>query len=531
MKILYVSNDSVLGGAAFSLINSISIMKSMAEVIVILPKEGNVSNYLSEIGISYRIIPFQRDYFPLKSFNPDTSFELLSDNYFAALEVAKIIEDEQIDIVHTNSSVGNVGIIAALLTDRPHVWHIRELMEEDFFSCYFDKAYKTKLFGASDKIVTISDYVKSTFLKKYNIDSIRIYNGIDRGKIDSSETARENNSFLFAGKICESKGQFDAVKAVNRLVNNDGIDLKLYIVGDGDGRYFWAIKQYIKRYKLDKYIEIISFQNNLALWRKTCQYAIVGSKMEALGRVTVEAMTSKQLVIGANTGGTIELIGRDNQRGFLYDEGDAESLANTIKAAIFLPQERKDEIINSAYDFGIQVFDTKKYADRIFELYVDTINSYEKTDAKSEILQDIILNSENNKQKRIKKDDIVNPARQLSDKIRSLENRGIEISQYFVLNHISSVAIYGMGNFGCKVYEELLYGGIMINYVIDNNPEYINEFIKVISPNDAFPDAELIIVCVAAEEKSLVEYINNRGMVRAIGLSNIIDNLLEAYPV
>lgn len=54
------------------------------------------------------------------------------------------------------------------------------------------------------------------------------------------------------------------------------------------------------------------------------------SKREAFGRVTVEGMLAGKPVIGANSGGTLELI-QDGITGLLYTSGDPKALAEKIR--------------------------------------------------------------------------------------------------------------------------------------------------------------------------------------------------------
>jgi hypothetical protein len=54
------------------------------------------------------------------------------------------------------------------------------------------------------------------------------------------------------------------------------------------------------------------------------------SRCEALGRVTIEAMLLGKAVIGANTGGTPELI-TNGVTGLLYQYGDIEDLKRAIR--------------------------------------------------------------------------------------------------------------------------------------------------------------------------------------------------------
>lgn len=61
---------------------------------------------------------------------------------------------------------------------------------------------------------------------------------------------------------------------------------------------------------------------------------------EAFGRVTVEAMGSGVPVIGANSGGTVELI-KNKETGLLYCQGDYRDLSEKICQFIENAEYRK----------------------------------------------------------------------------------------------------------------------------------------------------------------------------------------------
>jgi hypothetical protein len=72
--------------------------------------------------------------------------------------------------------------------------------------------------------------------------------------------------------------------------------------------------------------------------------------MEAFGRVTFEYLALGRPVIGAASGGTLEMI-NDGQNGFLFKPGSAEQLADKIRFYVKNPgtlQEHKENARSSA---------------------------------------------------------------------------------------------------------------------------------------------------------------------------------------
>ena len=96
---------------------------------------------------------------------------------------------------------------------------------------------------------------------------------------------------------------------------------------------------------------------------------LVCSKYEAFGRVTVEAMMAGCLVIGANSGGTIELI-EDGSTGVLFESGDYVDLVNKMIYVIENKNNAK-KIAKNGRNVALQRFTALINASNIRNLYLD----------------------------------------------------------------------------------------------------------------------------------------------------------------
>ena len=90
-------------------------------------------------------------------------------NYLCAWSLRKVVKEQSIDIIHTNSSVLNTGGILAVMTGVPHVWHIREFGQEDFgfFSVWKYERICRFMNSHSDKVIAISQAVAGSSRVKY----------------------------------------------------------------------------------------------------------------------------------------------------------------------------------------------------------------------------------------------------------------------------------------------------------------------------------------------------------------------------
>lgn len=531
ITILYICNETGLGGAAQSLLDMLQEIRMYVTPIVIIPGKGMIENRLEELKIKYYSIPFMLAYGMIGNYTQEAENRVLVNNYEAALQIVSIINNENVDLVHTNSSVGNVGAIAALMTDKPHVWHMRELLEEDFNSEFWNKELKIRLLRQADCLLAVSDCVKHKYMQKYKLECIRIYDGMDVNKYKNN-VIRPNTEqvFLLVGKVSIEKGQFEAVKAVEILKSWQVDNFKLIIVGGGNQKYIWTLKKYIKRNGLQQYIKILPFSEELSGLRKKALFSLTCSRMEALGRVTIEAMLAGNIVIGADTGGTLELIGEGQNRGYLYRQGDSVDLAKIMKKAM---EQHKENMAcaRDAQQFALGQFDMTCYARKIYEIYDSVINSNgkgNKANEKKEILRDLKAEYElvkdctsthidgkgnTNKISRIF---------QFDEQWLHIRQAGHTLAEYFVRNGIKTIAIYGMGYLGRNLYDELEGSGVEVLYVIDREPENVQDVVPVAALDSEWKPVDAVVVTVVDEEEKLKGCIERIHYLKSLGLREIL---------
>lgn len=106
-----------------------------------------------------------------------------------------------------------------------------------------------------------------------------------------------------------------------------------------------------------------------------------------------------------------------------------------------------------------------------------------------------------------------------------VKQRGIKIEAYFEQNNINSVAIYGMGLLGHRLYDEIKDSGIHINVLVDQNPNAIYCECPVLKPEIGLKDidVDILVVTVPVNFDVVKRYMNNE--VRMMYLEDIINAL------
>ncbi|MBO5468259.1 MAG: hypothetical protein J6A03_00755 [Lachnospiraceae bacterium] len=83
-----------------------------------------------------------------------------------------------------------------------------------------------------------------------------------------------------------------------------------------------------------------------------------------------------------------------------------------------------------------------------------------------------------------------------------LKQQGISLEKYFTDNKYNKIAIYGMGELGNRLYDELKDSSIEVKYAIDQNAMAVYSNIDVVDMDEITDDVDVVVVtAVFAMEK------------------------------
>jgi glycosyltransferase involved in cell wall biosynthesis len=368
VNILFFANTAEMYGANNSLVDMLEeLTKRNINVYVVVMNNGGLVRKLRKLGIKSFVVPYFANSSTEGSLSYWEKFEHLVSNIKLLPRIGEIIKKYNIDVIHSNASNIDIGAMAAIKYHIPHVWHFREMLYEDYGLKLDFPLVSKYLMKKSERIVAISEYVKKE--RKLGENSRVLYDGFSIEKyIISKENYFINKKLhiLYCGVISKQKGIIDIVKAVEYLIRSGNRDIELEIVG-GETKYWSSIAQYIKKHRLNDYVKYHGFQSDMRPFREKADVAVMTSRSEALGRVTVESMLGEALVIGADCGATSELI-IDGETGYLYVPGNIVQLANIIKN-IPKNKEKNKVIVKNAKAYAIDNFDRAAYVDKLMDIY------------------------------------------------------------------------------------------------------------------------------------------------------------------
>lgn len=385
MKILALTQDSNFNGGAnrsFYMVVS-SLIKYNVKVEVLLPGHGELEEKFKNDGIKTYVYPFKGVVSAYRDDGKDWIRKIkvpIMYNWEKILGIylAKKLKKEKFDLVYTNTRLPYVGAEIAKKLKIPHVVHIREFGTA---KAIWGKWSYEKIYKESSKIILISQALYNK-VKEYVPEDklVMIHNGIDSDLNLKVHTILENKNInlILTGRIVPDKGHSDAIKALKILKDKGINNIYLNIVGSypKSGSLSWyysKIKQEIIENNLEKNVIFHGELKDMVEIRKKMDIELMCSICETFGRVTVEGMRNGLLVIGSNTGGTLEII-KDKYNGLLYEQGNPQDLAEKILSSI----NNKDEsrrIVKNAYQFSQVNFTPESNTKQIYQIIKEVLNN------------------------------------------------------------------------------------------------------------------------------------------------------------
>lgn len=283
----------------------------------------------------------------LRSYYDDTAYRyfiLKRRNVFlswlSARDLARIIDDESIDILHVHWTKDlPTAVIAKLLSKRkPKVVQSRHMTMTRFK----DDLYHRFIYQNLDLILAVTHQVK-TQIEKFIPAQIRpraevLYIGAQQPTSISDSEKRSRREELgladsftvgIIGRIEPQKRQYLVIDAIEKLIH-EGIDARALIVGHAmSDDYLVTLEQNSAMRGLSGRIIFTGFTSEAQAMMQLCDAMVLATENETFGLVLIEAMMCGICVVGSDSGGPLEIID-DGINGVLFKTLDADDLAEKL---------------------------------------------------------------------------------------------------------------------------------------------------------------------------------------------------------
>ena len=367
-------------GANLALYNLMLDMRERHGVIpsVLAPGEGDFTTKCREKGF---------EVFSSKFYEWTVSFRLRSkikglakyilNHALCYRKILRLFSDKHFSIIHTNSSVTDIGSFLAQRFKFHHVWHVREFGLKDYDMKYFlPMSSVRREYSRSDAVIAISRSIYNSLVNERRIcqaDNTRIiYNGL---RVPAPYQKRQPSStihFCLVGLIYPSKNQLTAIRACAKLKARTD-KFMLHIVGSGGGKYMQMLTNEIASCGLEEHVKLWGYRSDVDDILHDMDVGLMLSNCEAFGRVTVEYMLNYMPVIGVDSGATPEIV-IDGETGCICPLNDTDKLAELMHRFITNP-ELLHSMGNKGREHALSHFSLERNTDAIYSLYQEILST------------------------------------------------------------------------------------------------------------------------------------------------------------
>ncbi len=352
-NIAEVCLGSGLGGLELSAVNCFEYFKNITECHIIVAPNTKLDDFIK----SEKKTTIKRNkFFP----------------FIPALQLAKFIDNNDIDIVHFHWGKDIMTVVLAKLLSKkkPKIIHSRHMSMTRFK----DDIYHRWLYGNIDLLHAVTKQIEEQ-MQRFIPNSIRppiktVYLGAKESEIDTQKVAnlREkyalNDAFVvgIVGRICEDKGQYIVIEALAKLKE---YNIKALIVGHTMSEAYLAeLKKKIKSLGIEDRVLFSGFTKDVNEHIKLCDVTVLASQKETFGLVVIESMMHKVCTIATDRGGPLEII-QDGIDGLLFDR-TTEDLAEKIEY-LYKNTHIKESLSQAGYEKAKREFDYDTQMQKIYD--------------------------------------------------------------------------------------------------------------------------------------------------------------------
>jgi len=368
VRVLHVNTHMNIGGIGQYIVSLAKALKQRRIECLVASSGGELEAELVRMDIRHIDLDMK------------TKFEFGPKVFRSSSQLARIIKEKKIDLVHAHTRVSQVA--SYLASRRAGVPYIA--------TChgYFNAKLSRRLFDTwGEKVVAISEAVGAHLEKDFNVNPARIeviYNGIDLGRFTNVYSAgqimrakrslgiQQGDVVGTMGRLSSVKGQKFLIEAMKEIASKSK-DTKCLIIGSG--REEEALKDLARSLGLEKRVIFTGAAYiDIPLYLACMDIFVLPSIEEGLGLALLEAMSLGRPCVASATGGIVNIV-NDGINGILAPVGDSSAIANAV-LRILNDKELAKNMSENAKGFVRGRFSIEAMADKMIGLYERAINAH-----------------------------------------------------------------------------------------------------------------------------------------------------------
>ena len=346
---------------------------------VVLPGPGPLHEELARVGVATQ----QRNLGVLRRryFTPLGLLNRLCRVLSAAFFMRRLIREQGLAIVHSNTTAVLAGALAARLAAVPHVWHVHEITTRPRWFAHLMAVCVGLL---SQRAVFVSAATRDhlcALSPRVRAKAVVIHNGIDtaralagqRGVLRAECGWTESHCVVgMVGRINWWKGQGALLACAARLLPSDD-SLRFIMVGgtfDGDNRVRDELLAAIARQGLDGRVVVQDFRSDVGnVLADIDIFVLPSTEPDPFPTVVLEAMAAGKPIVAFRHGGVCEMV-EDGVSGFLCAPLSEMEMAAAIQRLAASPVLRA-QMGQAGRERLQRLFTREAFIDRFAALYLE----------------------------------------------------------------------------------------------------------------------------------------------------------------
>ena len=380
-NVLYLNHVAQISGAEQSLRSLLWQFRRThvdLEPIVALPGSGPLAELLRDEEWTVTFAPLRRLQRPNSLISGMAALLYIMRT---APFVARLIQQTRSHLVHSNSTTAHlVGGVAAERADKPAIWHARDLVSLARIA--------PALARRATWVIAISGCVAER-LQHDGVapEKIRvIHNGLDpdewhpreRSQLRSSLAIPED-AFVFGcvGQLVPWKNHAAFIEAAAQLMNEESCAHAHFVILGGDlwgehNSYVNELRALAKKHNLQERLNFIPHQTNNADAIAALDGVVLPSHEEPFGRVLIEAMALRKVVIAYGINAPLDIITHLHD-GLLLPVNEENGLANAMRR-VLCDRTLQEHLQSHSRETVLQKFHIADHAQRMLDIYREVLS-------------------------------------------------------------------------------------------------------------------------------------------------------------
>ncbi len=378
MNVLQILPELNVGGVETGTLDLAKYLVKQGHKAVVVSNGGEMVKPLQSSGaIHYKLPVHKKSIFSIMKMVP---------------KLVKIIEKENIDIIHARSRVPAwIAYFAARKTNKVFITTCHGFYKKHPFSY---------VMGWGKRVICPSNVIARRMMDDFNVphEHLRLISrSVDMDKFEyiNPDKKRKNEFNVgIIGRLTPLKGHLHFIKAMAKVYRNIR-RLKIWIVGDAPASkdaYKEQIRVLVRRLGLNHCTEFLGTQKDIpGIMAHLDLLVLATTTQEAFGRVIIEAQAAGVPVVATSVGGVVDII-EDNKTGLLVPPADPQAMSEAVMR-IFQDKELARNLAENAYQKVKEKYNVELMVKSTLDVYRDALNNSEILIIKLSSLGDIILST------------------------------------------------------------------------------------------------------------------------------------------